>query len=130
MNFPCTGCSACCRDLPSHWAFNRGDGICRHLDTTTQRCAVYAERPLICRIGDLYQQRLAKRLTPRVYYLVQAAGCVSRDPRNQEVPAAVLQCLAEAQDSASPAPAPLSDEEMNAGLATILADTAPLIARL
>ncbi|OWQ89613.1 hypothetical protein CDN98_03565 [Roseateles terrae] len=128
MNFPCTSCGACCRHLPSHSVLNTGDGTCMHLDAATQRCAVYAERPLICRIDELYQQRLSRQLTPRVYYLVQAAGCVALDASNREVPQAVMQALADEQGGAWPAP--LSDEEMNAGLQTVLTVAAPLVARM
>ncbi|NBO18909.1 MAG: hypothetical protein EBV03_06735, partial [Proteobacteria bacterium] len=70
-------CGACCRHLPPHSSLNAGGGVCVHLDATTQRCGVYAQRPLICRVDDLYQQRLTTQLTPRVYYLVQAEGCVA-----------------------------------------------------
>lgn len=128
MNFPCTSCGACCRHLPSHSVLNTGNGTCRHLDAVTQRCAVYAERPLICQIDALYQQRLSTQLTPRVYYLVQAAGCVALDPGNREVPQAVMQRLADEQGGAWPPP--LSDEEMKAGLTTILTEAAPLVARM
>lgn len=128
MNFPCTSCGACCRHLPPHSALNTGDGVCVHLDATTQQCGVYAQRPLICRVDDLYQQHLATRLTPRVYYLVQAEGCVALDERNQQVPERVREQLAAEQGGVKPDP--LTEEELHQGLQVVLLEAAPLVARM
>lgn len=89
MDFPCTSCGACCRQIPLDSPMNLGDGVCRHLDTVTQRCAIYAQRPLICRVDDLYRERLAGSVTPRVYYLLQAHACAALDPRNASLPGIV-----------------------------------------
>lgn len=56
--FPCTSCGACCKYL--HLAeelheFDRGDGVCMHLEETTNRCAIYETRPAICNIQTQYQ---------------------------------------------------------------------------
>lgn len=99
-----------------------------HLDATKQQCSVYAQRPLICRVDDLYQQRLATQLTPRVYYLVQAEGCVTLDARNQSMPEVVRQQLAAEQGGVMPEP--LSDEELEHGLKVVLTEAAPLVASM
>jgi uncharacterized protein len=128
MNFPCTSCGACCRHLPAASPLNVGDGICRHLDPHDQRCAVYEQRPLICRVDELYRERLSTRLSARVYYLVQAQGCVTLDASNADVPAEVMRRLA--QDEGGPAPLPLSDQELEEGLVAVMTEAAPLIARM
>lgn len=128
MNFPCTSCGACCRHLPPHSALNAGNGVCVHLDASTQRCGVYAQRPLICRVDDLYQQRLATQLTPRVYYLVQAEGCVALDACNQQMPERVREQLAAEQGGVMPDP--LTEEELHQGLQVVLTEVAPLVARM
>ncbi|MGC8122008.1 YkgJ family cysteine cluster protein [Marinobacter sp. VGCF2001] len=55
--FPCTQCGKCCKnvhlsDLTS-W-LDRGDGVCRNLDTVTNLCKIYQTRPDICRIEKQY----------------------------------------------------------------------------
>lgn len=55
--FPCTSCGACCKYL--HLAeelkeFDRGDGVCLHLDESSNRCGIYETRPDICNIHTQY----------------------------------------------------------------------------
>jgi Fe-S-cluster containining protein len=55
VTFPCSKCGACCRSIGTHEAgreLDRGDGICRHL-TTDNRCAIYEDRPPMCRVDLL-----------------------------------------------------------------------------
>ncbi len=52
MPFDCKQCGACCRVAGhvaelAHW--DRGDGACRHL-TEANLCAIYEERPRVCRV--------------------------------------------------------------------------------
>ncbi|UXH76239.1 YkgJ family cysteine cluster protein [Roseateles amylovorans] len=89
MDFPCTSCGRCCRQLPAASVLNLGDGVCRHLDPASQRCTVYVQRPLVCRVDDLYRQRLAGSISKRVYYLLQAHACAEMDARNLAMPAEV-----------------------------------------
>jgi Fe-S-cluster containining protein len=52
MSFECSRCGACCRDvssLPDPGAYDRGDGVCRHL-TPENLCEIYASRPQVCRV--------------------------------------------------------------------------------
>lgn len=56
--FPCTSCGACCKYL--HLAeelkeFDRGDGVCMHLDEATNHCGIYETRPDICNIQTQYK---------------------------------------------------------------------------
>lgn len=55
--FPCYRCGKCCANV--HLSaltstLDRGDGICRHLDTITRLCTVYQTRPEICQIELQY----------------------------------------------------------------------------
>lgn len=34
---------------------DRGDGICKHLDTATNTCTIYNDRPDICRVDKQYE---------------------------------------------------------------------------
>lgn len=54
--FPCTQCGACCRDIsaaPELKDFALADGRCRHLEADNKTCAIYEDRPLLCRVDDL-----------------------------------------------------------------------------
>lgn len=55
--FPCNQCGACCRHINraiETQFLDRGDGICRHYQPNTKRCAIYATRPLICQVDKQY----------------------------------------------------------------------------
>lgn len=57
IKFPCDKCGKCCRNLQNVALYddlNRGDGICKNLDTQTNLCTIYDTRPLKCRIIDSY----------------------------------------------------------------------------
>ena len=56
--FPCNNCGACCWYAGLH-NLHREEGRadfsdlrCKPLDLDTKRCAIYATRPLICRVKD------------------------------------------------------------------------------
>lgn len=52
-------CGACCRSLtgvPLYAALDRGDGVCRHLDEGSILCRIYADRPSICRVTEMYER--------------------------------------------------------------------------
>ncbi|NLD17895.1 MAG: YkgJ family cysteine cluster protein [Tissierellia bacterium] len=54
--FRCDMCGECCRNLGKSSIYKEmhdGDGICRYLDGN--KCSIYEERPLICRIDDSYE---------------------------------------------------------------------------
>lgn len=56
--FPCTACGLCCRrvHMSEQTAYlDRGDGICRFLDTDTNLCQIYDDRPLICQVENYYR---------------------------------------------------------------------------
>ena len=56
--FPCIACGACCRNLihsPLYTDLDRGDGICRHFDVSTNLCRIYEIRPRICRVSEMFE---------------------------------------------------------------------------
>lgn len=61
--FPCSQCGLCCQkvDMAEATRFlDRGDGTCRHYDTTSKGCTIYAQRPDICRVELHYDTHYAK----------------------------------------------------------------------
>ena len=94
MPFPCTGCGACCMGVDKVPEFVATypdwvgpDGICTNL-RDDMSCAIYEERPLICRIDALFERvggphpRLREMIRPMAlkndrlsFYRWTAAGC-------------------------------------------------------
>lgn len=58
--FPCFECGKCCQNV--HLSdetryLDRGDGICKHFDDLTRHCSIYHDRPDICRVDVMFEQR-------------------------------------------------------------------------
>lgn len=102
MSFPCTACGACCRRLPVVSPMALADGSCRHLDPGTNLCTVYAQRPLACRVDDVFRQHVAGVVPARVFYLLQANSCVTLDERNAGLPRMVAERLVDMVDAGEP----------------------------
>lgn len=76
--FPCTSCGKCCRRvyLSEKTAYlDRGDGICHHLDESTNLCQIYENRPLVCRIEDYYKAHLAEQYTWEEFVQLNLEWC-------------------------------------------------------
>jgi uncharacterized protein len=76
--FPCTSCGACCKSIkgiPFLEEFDRGDGVCKHLDLETNRCLIYEERPLLCQIDRAYEAIFSTQLTLEEYYSLNRNAC-------------------------------------------------------
>ena len=51
--FLCDQCGTCCRNIRRSKfseGLDRGDGVCKNLDTSTNLCTIYAERPIFCNV--------------------------------------------------------------------------------
>jgi len=62
--FPCTQCGLCCRNVhlaPETRYLDRGDGACRHYNDANKGCAIYAQRPDICRVDRQFELNYAAR---------------------------------------------------------------------
>ena len=74
--FPCDQCGECCRNLnlsPLYSDLDRGDGICRYL--SGNRCSIYEERPLLCRIDECYDIFFQDKMTLEEYYSLNQKAC-------------------------------------------------------
>jgi len=85
MNFPCTGCGACCRVIswaddvvvrddpehPHYFPYTHKDGVCEKLGPDN-KCTIYETRPLICRIEDSCKYF---GHDPEEYYTINIKGC-------------------------------------------------------
>lgn len=54
--------------------FDRGDGICKYL-THDKKCAIYEERPDVCRIDKMYKKVYYKYFSKREFYIKNAQMC-------------------------------------------------------
>ena len=80
LSFPCVGCGACCRNVGRIKGFTEPfdeDGVCTHLQSDNS-CAIYEDRPLICRVDTLYKDvpALQERYPDKQqYYKENLKGC-------------------------------------------------------
>ena len=78
MTFPCSKCNAaCCRLVlrsPTTQHLDRGDGVCVYLNTDTNLCSIYYQRPWFCNIDLIYDGYMPN--TDRaVFYKLTEIGC-------------------------------------------------------
>ena len=74
-SFPCTSCGACCRHvdrLGDAFPFSNTDGVCEKFGPDN-RCTIYADRPLICRIDD---GAVALGVPIKLWHRLTADACV------------------------------------------------------
>ncbi len=77
MSFPCTRCGLCCQHIDQVaqlQAYDRGNGTCIHYRTGIG-CAVYDQRPVVCRIDDGYQVFASDHMSRTEYYGCNAQVC-------------------------------------------------------
>lgn len=69
--FQCTRCGLCCKKLPLNKIYkdlDRGDGICKYLDISSNLCSIYNKRPLKCNVDKFYQEYLKEVIPIDEYY--------------------------------------------------------------
>jgi Fe-S-cluster containining protein len=74
--FECNNCGACCR-MPAVRAYGlpvRDDGSCMHL--VDNKCSIYNDRPLVCRIDDGWKEFFSKSMTLEQWYAWNKEWCV------------------------------------------------------
>lgn len=78
--FICSRCGACCRCIglnpeARELGMCNSDGSCIYLDKDTNLCTIYENRPLICRVDDLYDTGCFKDLSRSDYYNLNYESC-------------------------------------------------------
>ncbi len=74
--FKCTCCGMCCRNLDKSDVYkelDRGDGTCKYLDGN--KCSIYDERPLLCRIDESYEVYFKEQYSLEEYYELNYSIC-------------------------------------------------------
>lgn len=75
--FLCTKCGLCCRNIgniPELKEYDTGNGICIHL-TEDNLCGIYTERPDICHVEKMYQQKYKYLMTKDEFDRMNREGC-------------------------------------------------------
>lgn len=70
IEFPCIACGQCCRkiSLVSQLSqFVNEFGICRYLDEKTNRCRIYARRPIICNVQVMYETYFKEKMSEKEF---------------------------------------------------------------
>jgi Fe-S-cluster containining protein len=79
QTFPCERCGACCRNLRLNTMYktlDRGDGVCRHFLDTDNSCAIYNDRPQICRVDSFYLDYYKDLMSIEEYYRLNKLSCI------------------------------------------------------
>ena len=81
-NFDCSKCGLCCRSLGRNPIFRElgldpGNGVCRFLDQATNLCTIDEDRPLICRVDDMYasNQELREEMSKSEWHKLNKKIC-------------------------------------------------------
>jgi Fe-S-cluster containining protein len=75
--FMCDRCGECCRNLdksPVYAALDSGNGVCKYLDGN--RCSIYENRPLLCRVDECYEAYFINTMTLNEYYKLNYESCI------------------------------------------------------
>ncbi|MBO4400301.1 MAG: YkgJ family cysteine cluster protein [Selenomonadaceae bacterium] len=76
--FHCDCCGLCCRHINRSnllTDFDRGDGVCKFLDASTNLCTIYSDRPDCCNVERGYQKYFADRYTEEEYLRLNYDAC-------------------------------------------------------
>lgn len=90
--FYCDKCGICCRNLKGidlYKDLDRGDGVCVFLNEATKLCIIYEDRPLICRVDDMYEEYFSSHISKEEYFDMNYKACLElkrkfeKDDRNE-----------------------------------------------
>ncbi len=76
MEFLCSQCGACCKNITGLGLPHNGDGICAYLDRDNNMCSIYEERPEICRVEKIYEKYFRKKgIKKKDFYIATTKAC-------------------------------------------------------
>lgn len=77
--FQCDKCGLCCKHLKGinlYEHLNRGDGVCMFFNEVTNLCIIYENRPLVCKVDDMYEAYFSKDINKEEYYEMNYEACL------------------------------------------------------
>lgn len=78
ISFPCNQCGACCKSIrlsEETISLDRGDGVCRHFDDTKNTCTIYENRPDVCNVRTMYEQRYQNQMSWSNFVRINELSC-------------------------------------------------------
>lgn len=76
--FFCDQCGLCCKNLNKsafYSELDRGDGVCMYFDEQTNLCLIYSNRPLKCRVDDMFQTVYKQHMSLEDFYQLNYEAC-------------------------------------------------------
>jgi len=58
------------------------DGVCKYLDEATNLCTIYNERPIFCRVDELYEKNLSNKMSREDFYRINKEVCKKFQSKN------------------------------------------------
>lgn len=74
--FICDNCGECCRNLDKSQIYSEldiGNGTCKYL--RENRCIIYKERPLLCRVDESFELFFKEAMKIEEYYRLNYEAC-------------------------------------------------------
>ena len=75
MEFLCSQCSACCRNIAHLNLPHNGDGICLNLNKKTNKCSIYETRPDICRVDKMFEKHFKSKMSKKEFFVKNTESC-------------------------------------------------------
>ena len=76
--FDCSRCGACCKSIrfsEETVYLDRGDGTCRYFDDIQNICTIYENRPDICNVRVMYEQRYQQQVSWSEFTQMNKLAC-------------------------------------------------------
>ena len=75
MEFLCSKCGACCRNVGNSKLPSDDKGVCLNLDQENNICKVYNTRPNICRVDKIFENSFKDIMTKKEFYVWNTEAC-------------------------------------------------------
>lgn len=82
--FKCDMCGECCRNISGieiYKDLDNGFGVCKYL--VGDRCSIYENRPLLCRVDDSYESFFKSFMDKETYYMQNYIICEKLKKRKE-----------------------------------------------
>ena len=76
--FNCDRCGLCCQNLKMsdlYSSLDRGDGVCKYFDSSTNLCTIYECRPILCNIDYYYDENLKDKISRQEWHDLNSEIC-------------------------------------------------------
>ena len=75
MNFLCSQCGACCRNVQGSGLPHDGNGVCLHLNKKTNKCSIYKDRPEECRVDEMFEKHFKNKISKKEFFILNTKAC-------------------------------------------------------